>query len=83
MKELLEKISPMRNVVVTGDTISGKTTNVLFPLFDKIIEKNENVIVYDTKIEYLSNYYDKLINKGYQINIINLRDLIILTVGIH
>ena len=75
MKELLEKISPMRNVVVTGDTISGKTTNVLFPLFDKIIEKNENVIVYDTKIEYLSNYYDKLINKGYQINIINLRDL--------
>ncbi len=75
MKELLEKISPMRNVVVTGDTISGKTTNVLFPLFDKIIEKNENVIVYDTKIEYLSNYYDKLINKGYQINIINLRNL--------
>lgn len=75
MKELLEKINNDKNIVVSGDMFSGKTTNVLFPLFDKIIENNENVIVYDTKTEYLNNYYDKLIKKGYQVNIINLRDL--------
>lgn len=75
MKELLEKINHEKNVVVSGDMLSGKTTGVLFPLFDKIIDNNENVIVYDTKTEYLNNYYDKLIEKGYQIKIINLRNL--------
>ena len=75
MKELLEKINHEKNVVVSGDMLSGKTISVLFPLFDKIIDNNENVIVYDTKTEYLNNYYDKLIKKGYQVKIINLRDL--------
>lgn len=75
MEELLEKINPKKNVVVSGGMLSGKTTNVLFPLFDKIMDNNENVIVYDTKIEYLDEYYDKLIEKGYQVKIINLRDL--------
>ena len=73
MKELLEKINHEKNVVVSGDMLSGKTTGVLFPLFDKIIDNNENVIVYDTKTEYLNNYYDKLIEKGYQIKIINFK----------
>ncbi len=75
VKELLEKINPKKNVVVSGDMLSGKTTGVLFPLFNKIMDNNENVIVYDTKVEYLNEYYDKLIKKGYQVNIINLRNL--------
>ena len=75
MKELFEKINLEKNIVVSGDMLSGKTTNVLFPLFKKIVDDNENVIVYDTKDDYLNNYYDELIEKGYNVRIINLRNI--------
>ncbi len=74
MKEVLEKVNSNKNVVVTGDMLSGKTTNILFSLFKKIIDNNENIIVYDAKCEYLNEFYNELTNKGYQVKIINLRD---------
>ena len=39
-KELLEKVYSMqKNLIVDGDISTGKTTSVLFPLVDKMIEQ--------------------------------------------
>ena len=75
-KEILENIIKQnRNIVVSGDISSGKTKSFMFPLVEEQIDNNENVIILDTKEEYISKYYETLKNKDYNIITLNLKDL--------
>lgn len=75
-KELLEKIiNGHKNLIVEGEISSGKTSNVLLPLVEDIIEKKESLFLLDCKEEYINRYYEKLKASNYNIIIINLRDM--------
>lgn len=74
-KEILEKLfNHPQNMIIEGNISSGKTTNILFPIVDKIIEQKENLLILDTREEYLHQYQKKLNENGYQTIIINLRE---------
>ena len=74
-KEMLEKIiNSNNNLIVEGNTVTGKTTTVLFPIVENAINKKESLFIIDSKEEYLSKYYDKLKSNDYNTIIINLRD---------
>ena len=74
-KEILEEmINNKKNLIVDGDMISGKTTNVLFPLVEEMINKEESMMILDSKEEYINEYYDKLKENNYNIITINLRN---------
>ncbi len=73
--ELLDKLSKgTKNLIVEGGLSSGKTTNVLFPIVDRIIDRKESLVVLDSKEEYLNMYYKKLKDSDYNTVIINLRE---------
>lgn len=75
-KEILENIIKQnRNIVVSGDISTGKTKSFMFPLVEEQIDNNENIIILDTKEEYISKYYETLKNKDYNIITLNLKDL--------
>ena len=75
-KEMLEKVyNAQKNLIVAGDIATGKTTSVLFPLVDKMIEQNESLMILDSKEEYINKYYNKLKDKNYNVIVLNLRDL--------
>lgn len=75
-KEILKKMhSAKRNLIVAGDMATGKTTGVLFPLVDKMIEQNESLMILDSKEEYIHKYYNQLKNKDYNMIVLNLKDL--------
>ena len=72
---LTEKLTQgNKSIIVEGGLSSGKTTNILFPLVDELIEKNESLLLLDSKEEYLNKYYKKLKDNGYNTIVINLRD---------
>lgn len=73
IKEKMKNIDG--NIIVNGDIQSGKTTNLIFNTIDSIIEKKESLLIVDSKEEYLNNYFTKLKDEGYNIIILNLRDL--------
>jgi type IV secretory pathway TraG/TraD family ATPase VirD4 len=74
-KELLEKIfNAPKNLIVAGETTGGKTTNIIFPLVEKMIDNQESILMLDPKKEYLNKYDSILDKKGYNKIIINLRD---------
>lgn len=74
--EILEKVlNAHKNLIVTGDVASGKTTNVLFPIAKDIINKKESLFILDSREEYINKYYDKLKENDYNIVILNLRDM--------
>ncbi len=74
-KELLEKeVKDKKNIIVTGDISAGKTTKVMFPLVEKMMEENESILIMDPKEEYLNRYYEDFKAKGYNTIILNLRD---------
>ena len=64
-----------RNLIINGDISSGKTSNVIFPLLDRIIDNDESFLFLDSKKEYINKYYGYLKNKDYNVIIINLQDL--------
>lgn len=73
-KEILENIMKQnKNIVVSGDISSGKTRNFLFPLVEEQINNHENIIIFDTKEEYINKYYRTLKNKDYNIITLNLK----------
>ena len=75
-KEILEKVFSVRkNIMVSGDIAIGKSSNVILPIMNEIINNKENFLVLDTKEEYLKEYYKKLKDNNYKIEILNLRDL--------
>lgn len=74
--ELLEKmINSKKNLIVSGNIASGKTSRVIFPIVDSLINKKESIFVVDSKEEYINKYYDTLKNNNYNIVILNLRDI--------
>ena len=73
MQEKIKNIDS--NIIINGDIQSGKTTNIIFNSVESIIDKNESLLVVDAKEEYLNNYFGTLKDKGYNIIILNLRDL--------
>ena len=75
-KDLLEQIlNNGKNVIVSGNIRSGKTTNIMFPLVSEMINKKESLFFLDSKEEYLNTYYQELKNKNYNIIILNIRNL--------
>ena len=75
-REILEKVyNTRKSIIVEGDIASGKTTNVLFPIVNNIIDNGENLFILDSKEEYLNIYYNKLKENNYNTIIINLRDV--------
>lgn len=74
--EILEKVlNAHKNLIVTGDIASGKTTNILFPIVDNAINNKECLFILDSREEYINKYYDKLKENNYNIVILNLRDM--------
>ena len=74
-KSIFERlIESNRNVIINGDISSGKTSNIIFPLIDKIINNDESFLFLDSKEEYINKYYGYLKNKDYNIITINLHD---------
>lgn len=75
-QEILEKLyNSHKNLIVTGDIATGKTTNVLFPIVENIINNKESLFILDSREEYINKYYDKLKENNYNIVILNLRDM--------
>ena len=61
------------NTLVFGHSNSFKTERIMIKLINEKINNNESFIFLDPKEEYYNNYYSELMEKGYKINIINLR----------
>ena len=73
---ILDKIiNSQKNLIIEGDVLSGKTSKVLFPIVDDMVSKKESLLIIDSKEEYLKRYYEKFQNNGYNVVIINFRDL--------
>lgn len=64
-----------RNLIVDGKLSAGKTTNVMFPLLEKMIDNSESLFILDSKEEYLNKYYNTLKSNDYNVIIINLRNM--------
>jgi len=74
-KELLEKIfNAKKNLIITGETTGGKTTNIIFPIVGEMINNQESLLILDPKKEYISKYNKLLKENDYTNIIINLRD---------
>lgn len=75
-KEVLERIiNNGKNIIVSGSALSGKTSTVMFPIVDKLIDNNESLFMLDSKEEYINTFYKKLKDKNYNVIVLNLRDL--------
>jgi type IV secretion system protein VirD4 len=60
--------------LIIGSTGSGKTTRVVEPLISILAKKGESMIITDPKGELYEQHANMLINKGYNVLILNLRD---------
>jgi len=61
-KEMLEKVyNAQKNIIVSGDMATGKTTSVLFPLVDKMIEQG---LIEEVK---------HLLNMGYSKDLVSMQ----------
>ena len=71
-EEILEKIiNGKKHILVSGQKESGKTSNVLFPIVDKLIEQKESLLVLDYKKEFVATTYNKLKEKNYNIIVLD------------
>lgn len=62
------------HTLVIGNTGSGKTVSVIFPLIFNLADNGESMIINDVKGEIYKTTYDYLKKKNYDIKVINLRD---------
>lgn len=60
--------------LIIGNTGSGKTASVIFPLIFNLADAGESMIINDVKGELYKTTYDYLKRKKYDIKVINLRD---------
>ena len=72
---MIEKIVNNKNILVSGEIASGKTRNVLFPVVDELINNKESMFIVDSKEEYVNNYYNKLKDNGYNVHLVDLRNI--------
>ncbi len=62
------------HTLVIGSTGSGKTVSTIMPLIFNLADASESMIINDSKGELLRKTNNYLIEKGYKIKIINLRE---------
>ncbi len=62
------------NLIVSGKNLIGKTRGVIMPIVEDIINKDKSFVLIDLKKEYYNTYLDKLLEKGYEVRVINLDD---------
>ena len=60
--------------LIIGNTGSGKTESVVYPLIFNLADSGESMIINDVKGELYKTTYDYLKKKKYNVKIINLRD---------
>ena len=72
---MIEKIVNNKNILISGEIASGKTRNVLFPVVDELINNKESMFIIDSKEEYVNNYYNKLKDNGYNVHLVDLRNI--------
>lgn len=71
MKNIEDVLKTRENIIVSGNLGSGKTTNVMFPIVDKLIDNDESLIITDVNKEYINTFYNKLNDKEYSIKVIS------------
>ncbi len=59
--------------LIIGKSGVGKTKKV-FEMVEKIIGEGENLFILDNKEEYYNKFYEDLVNNGYNVKRINLRE---------
>ena len=64
------------HTLIVGNTGSGKTVSVIFPLIFNLADSGESMIINDVKGELYKTTYDYLKRKDYDVKVINLRDTI-------
>ena len=71
-EEILERIiNGKKHILVSGQKESGKTSNVMFPIVDKLIAKKESLLVLDYKKEFVATTYNKLKENNYNIIVLD------------
>ena len=74
-KDIFDRlIDSNRNIIISGDISSGKTSNIIFPLVDRLMSREGNYLFLDSKEEYINKYYGYLKSNDYNIIIINLQE---------
>ena len=61
-------------IKIIGKSNTGKTKNILFNEIKKEIDKENNLIILDSKEEYYNNFGKELIDKDYEIKVINFKE---------
>ncbi len=64
------------NTLVYGFNNIGKTERIIIPNVEKMIEKKESLLFLDTNVEYYPHFKKLLSDKGYKINIVNLKKIV-------
>lgn len=66
----------MKNsIIISGKSGSGKTKGILFKEVNNIIDKEDNLLIVDSKEEYYNRFSKQLKEKGYNIVVLNLKDV--------
>lgn len=74
-RENLETIyEGKKNVIIDGTMSVGKTVNLGFSFVDKMVDDGSNLLILDSRKEYLNRFYSKLKKEGYEILILNFDD---------
>lgn len=74
-KEILVNVlNANKNIIVSGDIDTGKSSNVINPLINEMINKKESLLILDSKEEYINKYFNKAKENGYNTIVINLRN---------
>ena len=60
--------------LIAGKKNSGKTQGILFNEVKKAITNNENLCIYDSKVEYYKTFSNELRQNGYNLLVINLAE---------
>ena len=63
-----------KNLIVNGKFKSGKTSGIIMPIVDELIENGRSLLIIDKNYEYYANYADKLKEEGYEVKALNFDD---------
>lgn len=63
------------NTLVYGFNNIGKTERIIIPMVQEMIDNNESMLILDTNVEYYPHFKEQLIDKGYKINLLNLKKI--------
>ena len=60
-----------KNLIVNGEYRSGKTSGIIMPIVEELIQDNKSLLIIDKNYEYYGNYASKLKEEGYDVKILN------------